>query len=120
MISEKLIFEIHIGKMILDKFNCNKKCGGINMQEKDGNIILDIIEPNKVCDGKCCNIACKWFERKNYYLIKECIELKRYLSDIQDNYFDNQIQIKIVNDDDAYINLKYIDIIKKEIREDEC
>lgn len=120
MISEKLIFEIHIGKMILDKFNCNKKCSGINMQEKDGNIILDIIEPNEVCDGKCCNIACKWFERKNYYLIKECIELKRYLSDIPDNYFDNQIQIKIVNDDDAYINLKYIDIIKKGLREDGC
>lgn len=115
IISEKISIEIHIGKMILDKFDCNKNCVGVQMKQNNGNITLDIVDSDHACCGGNCNITCSWFKKKNGYLIAECVELKRYLSDVSDNYFKNEIQINIVNDNDLDIEPKYLDIIKKEL-----
>lgn len=115
IISEKTILEIHTSEILLDKYIVSAPCVGVDMKEYNGNIVLNIKESKVKCKGNNCNITCKWFMGKNDYLIKECIELKRYLSDVPDNYFKNEIQIQIINDNNSVLAPEYLDVIKKKL-----
>ena len=65
------------------------------------------------CDGGKCNMACKWFTVKNAYLVEELCELRRYLHDTEDNFFTNNFEIVLVNDNDndSVITPKQLDIV---------
>ena len=52
-------------------------------------------DPGKRCDGSKCNFLCKWFMRKNNYLVEELASLKGYLARIQVGLFSTDIEIQI-------------------------
>lgn len=47
------------------------------------------------CDGTQCSFLCKWFMRKNNYLVAELAALKKYLESIPRNFFSADIEIQI-------------------------
>lgn len=84
----------------------------INMS--DGEIKLE-------CGMKCqtestCNFLCKWFAKKNHYLLMELGALRSYLNSVPNNYFDTRIEVIVktsgnsVLSPEQFSNLsKYVD-----------
>lgn len=130
-IIEKIRFEIHLAMMPDLSDTKIKKCQGIQMkiepvedieesEETDENnnkmriSFLGQENSNQVeCDGGKCNMACKWFTVKNAYLVEELCELRRYLHDTEDNFFTNNFEIVLINDNDndSVITPKQLDIV---------
>ena len=50
---------------------------------------------------------------KNAYLVEELCELRRYLHDTEDNFFTNNFEIVLVNDNDSVIIPKQLDIVRE-------
>lgn len=52
-------------------------------------------DKGKVCKSDKCNFLCKWFTRKNEYLIEEITALQEYLNSIDDNFYHTEFEIRV-------------------------
>lgn len=126
-IIEKIQLEVHFGSMSKTKDHKKLPCKGVNMNIVKNQIIISVInskdrsrqlECNEMlCEKEFCNTACKWFSVKNNYLLEELVELQRYLNDVEDNFFTNEFSIKLVNDGNASLTQKQMDIVREYLDE---
>lgn len=121
-IKEKIQLEVHYGSMSKNADHKRIACQGVKMDIENGSIVISVEnfkEKSKPieCKQDKCNIACKWFAVKNNYLIEELVELQRYLKDVEGNFFSNEFSIKLVNDRNASLTQKQIDIIRSYLDE---
>ncbi len=81
----------------------------INYNDNDSN-------KTNTCNKEHCHFICKWFVHKNYYLINELYELKKYLSRVPNNFFETDFVLKIkfidgakiIGENDRIYNSKFI------------
>ena len=114
-IEEKLIFIIDVEMSQLSKVP-NKE--GCPFGQIDQTSILDhgfTIKCNGFCDGTNCNFLCKWFMKKNAYLIEELSELRAYLNRTPDNFFKTDIEVQICIVDKTKIDAKQFEILNANI-----
>lgn len=81
----------------------------------DGEIKLE-------CGRKCqteatCNFLCKWFSKKNYYLMMELDALRSYLNSVPNNYFDTTIEVIIKTSDNSTLSQEQFSNLSKYIDE---
>lgn len=85
------------------KTNCNLCYFEKGNFKKDGKLVIRINDSNKPiqCPNQYCNFICKWMVHKNFYLINELFELKKYLNNIPNNFFETDFSLEIVFNESA-------------------
>ncbi len=93
-----------------------KKCSRIRMgnYQGDNSIILRIGSDDLVCNQKQCNFVCRWFNKKNEWLINELSYLQMYLGDIK-GYFNTNFSIKLKLHDSKILKSEDFDKLKEYI-----
>lgn len=74
---------------------------------------------SEVCDGKKCNFLCKWFNKKNDYLVQEMQALEQYLGRIPKNnkLYKTEIVIKVRVNNTSCIPKEQFEILREVIEE---
>lgn len=70
------------------------------------------------CDGAKCNFLCKWFMRKNDYLVAELAALKEYLISIQENFFAASVEIRIQVAENRRLSNETFDYLKQHVEKE--
>lgn len=101
-IEEKLILTVDV---LMSQTTATEpdRCGNISRVKLDAEpgkkakVVVQCTQGEQ-CDGSQCNFLCKWFMRKNNYLVSELATLKKYLESIPKNFFaaDIEIQIRVI------------------------
>lgn len=94
-IIEKLIITVVVDISQMSKCQCEQPCQNIDINNiNDEGFELHI---GSKCErgNEGCNFLCRWFTKKNIYLIKELTALKEYLRRVPDNYFGAEIMIHV-------------------------
>lgn len=98
-IVEKLVLTVIVDISQMSKCRCHNPCEYIEI-DNIGDDGFELKVGKKCENGKdVCNFLCKWFARKNQYLMQEFFALKEYLNRVPDNFFgeDVLVCIKIAN-----------------------
>ena len=114
-IEEKLIFKIDVEISQLSQVKNEKGC---RYGKLDRETISDkgfTIRCAESCDGHNCNFLCKWFMKKNEYLIEELAALKSYLNRTPDNYFKTDIEVKICIVNKTKVDARQFEILNANI-----
>lgn len=105
--------------IITDKLHCkNINCYPIR---KSMDSFLLCIERSEKADTECtvteCNFTCKWFNKKNKYLINEIVALENYLNSINDNNYKSKITIVIDMKKESLLPQKHFDYLKSFVKD---
>lgn len=98
-IVEKLILTVIVDMSQMSKCQCDKPCEYMKIENINDNG-FELKMGNGCENGKeVCNFLCKWFSKKNRYLMQELYALKEYLNRVPENYFgaDVAVCVKIAN-----------------------
>lgn len=98
-IVEKLILTVIVDMSQMSKCQCNKSCEYMEIVNIDDNG-FELKIGNSCENGKeVCNFLCKWFSKKNHYLMQELYALREYLGRVPENYFGAEVAVcvKIAN-----------------------
>lgn len=111
-IEEKIILHIDIAFSQLSKMENMKGC-------KHGKIDVNSISPEgfvikcgESCSGENCNFLCKWFTKKNEYLLIEFAALKAYLNRTPRNFYATDIEIHLHILDKTKLDAQQFEILK--------
>lgn len=98
-ISEEIIFNINVFLPQMTYVENTQKCKNVEncfYSVPDGSKGVTIsISSNEECTNTKCCFLCKWFFKKNNYMLAELAALKEYLSSLSTNYYDSVIKIVI-------------------------
>ena len=114
-IEEKLIFKIDVEMSQLSKVENKEGCPFGQIDQASISDHGFTIKCNGFCDGTNCNFLCKWFMKKNAYLIEELSELRAYLNRTPDNFFKTDIEVQISIVDKTKIDAKQFEILNANI-----
>ena len=98
-IVEKLILTVIVDMSQMSKCQCDKPCEYMKIENINDNG-FELKMGNGCENGKeVCNFLCKWFSKKNRYLMQELYALKEYLNRVPENYFGAEVAVcvKIAN-----------------------
>lgn len=118
-ITETIVIQISIKLDQLTTINNSKKCSMVCMEPYDqsNKLILKILNAEKPCQQNKCNFICKWFTKKNNYLIYELYYLQQYLRDVK-NYFKTEFVIELLLSDNNILRLEDFDDLSKYLTKD--
>lgn len=98
-IVENLILTVIVDMSQMSKYQDYLSCKQMEIGNIDDNGFE--LKVGKKCEkGKeVCNFLCRWFSKKNDYLMRELFALKEYLNRVPDNYFGAEVTVcvKIAN-----------------------
>lgn len=100
----------------------SKRCENVKCQipnnvpkKNELSMEIEITNDNGTCTSKDCNFTCQWIMNKQNYLIKELIELKKYLDRNKNNIFKTRIQLLFNFTNSSNLSSEFMDVIKNEI-----
>lgn len=88
-------------------------CKGYLARNKDYGISIEILdEESKPCTNAAnCLFSCKWMTKKQDYLFKELVELKKYLKRVNNGIFETQVYVNFKCEDKINLDTEFRDII---------
>lgn len=111
-IEEKIILHINIAISQLSKIESKKGCKYGRVDEKSISPKGFVIRCGEACSGENCNFLCKWFVKKNEYLLAEFAALKSYLNRTPGNFYATDIEIHLHIVDKTKLDAQQFDILK--------
>lgn len=122
-ITEKITLAINVKLSQMFPITKVKSCPFVtsSINSMSGKVRRIIIKCNKadVCNNKSCNFLCKWFNKKNEYLIPELAAFKEYLKNLQDNYFKPEMEIIINVIENTSISADAFDYLRDFVLKDD-
>lgn len=114
-IEEKIILHVNVAISQLSKVENSNGCefGKIDTSSISSEGFR--IKCGINCDGNACNFLCKWFVKKNQYLLMEFTALKAYLNRTSGNFYKTDIEIMIHIIDKTKLDAQQFEILKENI-----
>lgn len=121
-IVETVILKVFVEMTQLSQCNIKEKCTFAGIDR------TTLANDSKFIDLKCgiacssygaCNFLCRWFTKKNKYLLRELEALTCYLERIPDNFFGSAIIVRVEMIDSTKLEANQFELIKKHIDERE-
>ncbi|MBI9062110.1 MAG: hypothetical protein JEZ14_08970 [Marinilabiliaceae bacterium] len=117
VIKEEITIVINLNTKLLTQIK-NGKCkycnGDLSVDNKSIEIEINKHTEDNVPCSKC-NFTCKWFVKKQGYLISELYELQRYLNRAESNIFQTVFKIQLKFDDSNQLKQEYLDIVQEHL-----
>lgn len=111
-ITEHLILEINVDISQMSGINNDRKCGTVSLDEMSLSNEGFELRCGKTCTCKSCNFLCKWFLKKNWYLVNELHGLRNYLNRVQDRFYNSDVTIRIKVRNKTALTEQQFEIIK--------
>lgn len=115
-IVEKLVLTVIVDMSQMSKCQCQTPCKYMEI-DHIGNDGFEL-KIGKECDRakKACNFLCKWFSRKNQYLMQELFALKAYFNRVPENYFEEEVLVCIKIENRTCLDEKQFGILERYLR----
>ena len=115
-IVEKLVLTVVVDMSQMSKCECQNPCEYMEIEQVGENGFE--LKVGKDCENSkdYCNFLCKWFSRKNQYLMKELYALEKYLNRVPDNYFGVEVSVKIKIANRTSLDEKQFGILERYLR----
>lgn len=114
-IEEKIILHIYVDMSQLSQIKNKKKCkfGALDLS----SVSLEGFKINcgEECDSARCNFLCKWFVKKNEYLLTEFAALKAYLNRASNNFYKTDLVIQLHVTEKTKLDAQQFEILKKNL-----
>ena len=94
-IEEKIILHIYVDISQLSQIKNKKKCKSSALDLASVSLEGFKINCGEKCDSAQCNFLCKWFVKKNEYLLTEFAALKAYLNRASNNFYYTDLVIQL-------------------------
>ena len=118
-ITETVTLSIFVNLSQFSKMDSKKcDCGKLSEETLSGEgFIIELLGDNEVCNSDKCNFLCRWFNDKNYYLVKEMQALEAYLDRIpvKERFYNTKIVIKVIVKNPTHISDEQFDVLKRKI-----
>lgn len=114
-IEEKIILHINIGMSQLSKITNDKLCEFGKIDETTISSKGFTLKCGEKCNGEKCNFLCKWFVKKNEYLMKEFEALKAYLNRIPTKFYTSDFEICLHVVDKTNLDTHQFEIIRSNL-----
>lgn len=118
-ITETVTLSIFVNLSQFSKMDSKKcDCGKLSEETLCGEgFIIELLGDNEVCNSDKCNFLCRWFNDKNYYLVKEMQALEAYLDRIpvKERFYNTKIVIKVIVKNPTHISDEQFDVLKRKI-----
>ena len=116
-IQEKLILHINVAFSQISRLENRSGCkyGRIDDSTISSQELVILFDHS--CNGEHCNFLCKWFSRKNGYLLEELTALKAYLNRVPGNFYTTDIEIHIHMIGKTNLDARQFEILKKNLCE---
>lgn len=111
-IEEKIILHINVAMSQLSKVENSNGCAFGKINTKSISAKGFDIQCGQKCDGKACNFLCKWFTKKNEYLLMEFAALKAYLNRTSGNFYKTDVEIRLHIVDKTKLDAQQFEILK--------
>ena len=118
-ITEQITLTIWVKLSQLSKHETNSCSHGKVLDEsisKKG-FLIELNEEGARCESPNCNFLCRWFNKKNDFLVMEMQALEAYLNRVpkKERFYNTKIIIKVVISNPTTISDKQFEILKKQI-----
>lgn len=79
--------------------------------------VLQVMDTPKKCNSRNCNFLCKWFNKKNAYMVEEVNAMSQYLNRIpvEERFYNTSIRISVIIQDATKIPDDQFEILKAEV-----
>lgn len=118
-ITEKVTLSVYVNLSQLSKMDGNPcDCVRISKNGVTGNgFELELNNKEEKCSAEKCNFLCKWFNKKNDYLVKEMQALKAYLLRVPktERFYNPEIVIKVIISNPTDITDEQFEILKQKM-----
>ena len=114
-IEEKIILHIDICMSQLSKITNDKLCKFGKMDETSVSSKGFTLKCGEKCNGEKCNFLCKWFVKKNEYLMMEFEALKAYLNRIPTKFYTSDFEICLHIVDKTNLDAQQFEILKSNL-----
>ena len=114
-IEEKIILHIDICMSQLSKITDDKLCKFGKMDETSVSSKGFTLKCGEKCNGEKCNFLCKWFVKKNEYLMMEFEALKAYLNRIPTKFYTSDFEICLHIVDKTNLDAQQFEILKSNL-----
>ncbi|MFV0586905.1 reverse transcriptase domain-containing protein [Bacteroides reticulotermitis] len=112
-INEIVHIDIYLNTKQFTKVDAPLICKGYLARNTNNGISIEILdEESKPCDNASnCLFSCKWMTKKQDYLFKELVELKKYLKRVNNGIFETQLYVNLICEDKINLDTEFRDII---------
>ena len=112
-IIEKLIINVEVLMSQTTEIENTPNCKNVSgfISNKDEDLKIKILFNQEKCEEKC-SFLCRWFMKKNEYLINELVSLKNYLNMLDDNFFQCEIEVHVDVVQDTNISNEVFDYLR--------
>lgn len=114
-IEEKIILHIDICMSQLSKITDGKLCEFGKIDETSISSKGFTLKCGEKCNGEKCNFLCKWFVKKNEYLMTEFEALKAYLNRIPTKFYTSDFEIRLHIVDKTNLDTHQFEILKSNL-----
>lgn len=111
-IEEKIILLINVDMSQLSQIKNDKKCKFGALDTESVSLEGFHIKCGEKCESEKCNFLCKWFAKKNEYLLAEFAALKAYLNRVNNNFYKTEIVIKLHVAEKTELDAEQFEILK--------
>ena len=105
----------------LSSKSLSKKCKYGKLDEatlKDRSFEIVMKNDNtESCNPEQCNFLCRWFNKKNAYLVQEMQALEEYLNRVpaEERFYKTKIRIKVVVSNPTELSDEQFEVLEKQI-----
>ena len=99
----------------LSKITNDKLCKFGKMDETSVSSKGFTLKCGEKCNGEKCNFLCKWFVKKNEYLMMEFEALKAYLNRIPTKFYTSDFEICLHIVDKTNLDAQQFEILKSNL-----
>lgn len=120
-IIEEVTLSVFVKLSQLSRRSSSEKCKYGKLDEatlKDRS--FEIVMKNddtELCNREQCNFLCRWFNKKNAYLVQEMQALEEYLNRVpaEERFYKTKIRIKVVVSNPTELSDKQFEVLEKQI-----
>ena len=102
------------------KTSCDNSCVYGRLDEdtlSDTGFEIHMLDGGGKCTSDKCNFLCRWFNKKNAYLVQEMQALEAYLHrvPVKERFYDTRIIIRVIVSNPTRLSPELFEILKKQL-----
>ena len=119
-ITETVILSVFVNLSQFSKTSCDNSCVYGRLDEdtlSDTGFEIHMLDGGGKCTSNKCNFLCRWFNKKNAYLVQEMQALEAYLHrvPVKERFYDTRIIIRVIVSNPTRLSPELFEILKKQL-----
>ena len=119
-ITETVILSVFVNLSQFSKTSCDNSCAYGRLDEdtlSDTGFEIHMLDEDGKCTSDKCNFLCRWFNKKNAYLVQEMQALEAYLHRVpaKDRFYDTRIIIRVTVSNPTRLSSELFEILKEQL-----